>query len=225
MSGVGWNRRHQASLRRGLASPFNRATKRIFDIVATVLLLAPLIPIFGIVSLAIKIDGGPIFSAHERRGVGRSSFRCLRFRTTICDSDTKPNDDPHVSTIGSFLRLTGVDALPQFINVLRGEMSLVGSGPGVQHETIENHNGVDWQNPIVRPGLTGLWRVWGGNRSSGALSASLDERYVQDWSLWSDISILVRSVPDIISGPRIFGPRIFGSRTAVPKSIDAPREQ
>jgi lipopolysaccharide/colanic/teichoic acid biosynthesis glycosyltransferase len=209
MSGLGWNRSRQASLQPGLVSPLNRAIKRIFDIVITVLLLATLIPIFAVVCLLIKLDGGPIFSARERTGLDGRTFKCLRFRTTICSGDSKLKDDPLVSKIGDFLRVTGIDALPQFINVLRGEMSLVGSGP--QLDALNKHNGDDRRYPNVRPGLTGLWRVRSDHHSNDSSNVCFDDQYVRDWSLWVDISILIRSIPDVV--------------TAAPRSTNSSREQ
>ena len=199
MSGFGSNNGRRAPLQLGLASPFNRAAKRLFDIVVTLVLLALLAPIFGVVALIIKVCGGPVYSADERVGLGGRSFRCLRFRTTTYANDTNPTAASRLTMMGSFLRLTGIDALPQLINVLRGEMSLVGSCPVVRRETFEKDR-IDRQG-IVRPGLTGLWRVSGRQRSDAAFIASLDQRYAQDWSLWADVLILIRSMPDIVSGP------------------------
>ena len=181
------------SIRTGFGSRFNRAVKRLLDIVLTIVALVLLLPILVSATVLIVLDGGPILSAAERVGRAGRSFGCLRFRTTAFDH-AKPNDGPHMSWIGNFLRVTGIEELPQLINVLRGDMSLVGVRRSLNDGAAEERSEVNWYGSVVRPGLTGLWRVSDCNPSDDAEMARLDNEYVRNWSLWRDISILCLSL-------------------------------
>jgi Undecaprenyl-phosphate galactose phosphotransferase WbaP len=206
-------------VRPGLVSAFSQAVKRAFDIVVTLLLLIPLIPICLIVSLLIMLDGGPIFFAHERVGRGGRVFKCLKFRTMVPDAANvldqvlahhpeardewlrtrKLKNDPRTTKIGNLLRVTSIDELPQFINVLRGDMSLVGPRPVVQQELREHYKTDNSYYLLVRPGLTGLWQISGRNLTDYQQRVHLDSWYVRNWSLWGDIIILFRTLPVVIS--------------------------
>jgi len=205
--------------RSGLASPFNRMVKRIFDVVAALLLLGLLVPICVIVSFMIMRDGGPIFFAHERIGRNGRIFKCFKFRTMVRDAGAaleqvftsdpaareewlrtrKLKNDPRITRIGRLLRHTSIDELPQLINVLLGEMSLVGPRPVVQQELHEHYKGDTSHYLFVRPGLTGLWQISGRSRTDYEQRVRLDSSYVRNWSFWADITILLRTVPVVIS--------------------------
>jgi len=207
-------------VRPGLVSPFSQAVKRIFDVVITLMLLGPLVPICMIVSFLIMLDGGPIFFAHERVGRGGRVFKCLKFRTMVPDAakvldqvlahhpeardewlrTRKLKNDPRTTKIGNLLRVTSIDELPQLINVLRGDMSLVGPRPVVQQELREYYKGDNSYYLLVRPGLTGLWQISGRNHTNYEQRVHLDSWYVRNWSLWSDIIIMFRTLPVVISG-------------------------
>jgi undecaprenyl-phosphate galactose phosphotransferase len=207
-------------VRPGLVCPFSQAVKRIFDVVAALLLLAPLLPLFMIVSLLVMLDGGPVFFAHERIGRGGRAFKCFKFRTMVPDAvrvldevlschpeardewlrTRKLKNDPRITKIGNLLRVTSIDELPQLINVLRGDMSLVGPRPVVQQELREHYKDDNSYYVLVRPGLTGLWQISGRNLTNYEQRVHLDSWYVRNWSLWGDIIILFRTLPVVISG-------------------------
>jgi lipopolysaccharide/colanic/teichoic acid biosynthesis glycosyltransferase len=208
--------------RPGLMSPFRQAVKRIFDVIVAPLLLGLLLPIWLIVSLMIMLDGGPLFFARERVGRGGRAFKCFKFRTMVPDAarvlgqvlecHPEAHDDwvrtqklpngPHTTWIGDLLRVTGIDELPQLINVLRGDMSLVGPCPAVQQELREHYKDESFYYLLVRPGLTGLWQISGRNCTSYEQRVYLDSWYVRNWSLCSDIVILLRTMPLMVSDNR-----------------------
>jgi len=206
--------------RSGLASRLGQTVKRIFDVAMASLLLGPLLPICAIVSLMIAGDGGPIFFAHERVGRNGRVFKCFKFRTMVPDAakildevlesdpeareewlrTRKLKNDPRITRIGKLLRATSIDELPQLINVLVGDMSLVGPRPVIHEELREHYKGNNSHYLLVRPGLTGLWQISGRNHTDYEQRVHLDSRYVQNWSLWGDIVILIRTIPVVISG-------------------------
>jgi Undecaprenyl-phosphate galactose phosphotransferase WbaP len=206
--------------RPGLASHASQTVKRIFDIAVALLLLGSLAPIGLIVSLMIMRSGGPIFFAHERVGRGGRIFKCLKFRTMVPDAAAvleqalaldpeareewlrtrKLKNDPRITRIGKLLRVTSIDELPQLINVVLGDMSLVGPRPVVQQELHEHYKGDNSYYLLVRPGLTGLWQISGRNLADYEQRVHLDSCYVRNWSLWSDIVILFRTIPVVVSG-------------------------
>jgi exopolysaccharide production protein ExoY len=206
--------------RPGLVSCSSQAVKRTFDIAVALLLLGSLAPICLIVSLMIIRSGGPIFFAHERVGRGGRIFKCFKFRTMVPDAAAvleqvlaldpeareewsrtrKLKNDPRITRLGKFLRVTSIDELPQLINVVLGDMSLVGPRPVVQQELHEHYKGDNSCYLLVRPGLTGLWQISGRNLTGYQQRVHLDSRYVRNWSLWGDIVILFRTIPVVIAG-------------------------
>lgn len=202
----------------GLASPLSQAMKRAFDIVASALCLVLLAPVFIALSVAVAADGGSVLFAHERVGRGGRAFDCLKFRTMVPNAaavleallakdpaarrewraNQKLRDDPRTTKLGAFLRATSLDELPQLINVLRGDMSLVGPRPVVRQELIDHYRSDDSYYTLVRPGITGLWQVSGRNDIAYERRVHLDAWYVRNWSLWNDIIILAQTMPAII---------------------------
>ncbi|MEN3347367.1 MAG: exopolysaccharide production protein ExoY [Bradyrhizobium sp.] len=181
---------------------------------AALALLLALSPVLaGIAFLIWRRDGAPILFAHYRVGVNGKLFRCMKFRTMLRDSeqvlaellaadpharaewerDQKLANDPRITGIGHFLRRSSLDELPQLINVLRGEMSLVGPRPITVGE-LTRYGKVRWHYLSVRPGITGLWQVSGRNDTSYEERVALDRRYVEQRSLRLDLSILVKTV-------------------------------
>lgn len=199
--------------RRGLqARLVSRTIKRGVDIVGATVLLILGFPLMIAIAALVAMDGGPVLYRHRRVGVGGKSFDCLKFRTMILEAedclseylsyhpaareewarDQKLAFDPRVTGIGKFLRKASLDELPQLINVVRGEMSLVGPRPVTQSEL--GHYGASV--PLyasVRPGITGLWQVSGRNDVGYAQRVALDESYVRRWSLALDLWILLRT--------------------------------
>ena len=189
------------------------ALKRGFDILAAAALLIALLPLFGLLALIIRRDGGPVFYAHRRVGQGGREFGCLKFRSMVTDSDhrlalllegdpairqeweatRKLRNDPRVTRIGRMLRATSLDELPQIINVLRGEMSLVGPRPVLATELAMYYGAAAEHYCSVRPGITGLWQVSGRSNTSYAERVALDVAYATRPSLLQDLRILLRT--------------------------------
>jgi Undecaprenyl-phosphate galactose phosphotransferase WbaP len=206
--------------RTGLMSPVRQGMKRIFDVVVSVLLIVMLLPILLIISGLVAWGGGPVLFGHKRIGKGNQAFRCLKFRTMAVNSDKiladliasdpeiarewrqnfKLENDPRITKVGRFLRKTSLDELPQLLNVIRGEMSLVGPRPVVADELryYYGENAVYYQ--MVRPGITGLWQVNGRSQTTYERRVFLDTCYVRNWSLWTDVAILFNTVPSVLGG-------------------------
>jgi lipopolysaccharide/colanic/teichoic acid biosynthesis glycosyltransferase len=193
--------------------------KRALDIIGAGLGLVVLSPLFLIVALMLRADGGPAFFAHQRVGRGGKLFGCLKFRSMVIDSQArleallasdpaaraeweatrKLKNDPRITRIGRFLRSTSLDELPQLINVLLGEMSLVGPRP-VQEAEIDRYYGASAAHYMaVRPGITGLWQVSGRSETSYESRVALDVAYVSRPSLLADLSILLRTPVAVVS--------------------------
>lgn len=188
-----------------------RAAKVLIDLIIAASLIFVLSPLLLAIAVMVKLDGGPVFYAHPRLGVGKRRFRCLKFRSMARDSDAmlehvlrtdavaaiewsatqKLRNDPRITKIGKVLRKTSLDELPQLFNVLRLEMSLVGPRPIVDKE-IEHYGDDIAYYYATRPGLTGLWQVSGRNSTTYRRRVQLDKRYVKNWTLWHDIVILVK---------------------------------
>ncbi len=197
------------------APPVGGISKRSFDILAALAALILLSPIFVLIMALVKYtDGGSVFYGHRRIGYNGSTFRCLKFRTMAENGDAilrrhldenpealeewratrKLQDDPRVTVLGTVLRKLSLDELPQLINILRGEMSIVGPRPVVEDE-LELYEASAVYYLRSRPGLTGLWQVSGRNDVSYAARIAFDTHYVRNWSLTRDLVIVVRTIP------------------------------
>ncbi|WP_375548218.1 exopolysaccharide biosynthesis polyprenyl glycosylphosphotransferase [Oceanicaulis alexandrii] len=197
--------------------PFAKAIKRGFDVIASACALVFLSPVLVLIMLAIRKDGGPVMFSQPRVGVDGQSFGCLKFRTMVVNAEDrlaeilktdpereaqwrayqKLDDDPRITPVGRRLRRTSLDELPQLINVIKGDMSLVGPRPmTLDQQDWYGQAMLDYQR--VRPGLTGLWQVNGRNATTFEERARLDSHYVQNWSLWRDLVILVRTVREVL---------------------------
>lgn len=193
--------------------------KRLIDIVLASVALVSAIPIFAIVAVAIKLcDGGPVLFRHERVGLGGRTFPCLKFRTMRVRSEIhlmqyleadptaaeewnakqKLSNDPRITAIGASLRRSSIDELPQLINVLKGDMSLVGPRP-VTTEEMARYGRDAAYYLSARPGLTGAWQVSGRNDIPYAQRVVMDAEYCRTWSLARDISIMLRTVPALFA--------------------------
>ena len=171
--------------------------KRIMDIIGALLGLLFTAIVYLPIAGAIKLDSpGPIIFAHKRVGKNSHYFCCYKFRTMYinsCGHGKKPvPDDERVTRVGRFLRSTSMDELPQFFNILRGEMRLVGPRPIVQEEIRYYGNEFELY-ASVPPGLTGLWQVSGRNNVSYPERVWLDAYYVRNWSIWLDLYILIKT--------------------------------
>jgi len=191
-----------------------RVLKRAFDVTAAGLGLLVLSPLLAITAIAIKLDSrGPVFFRQERHGRGGSVFRITKFRTMVDGAEAhrqalaadnevdgalfKIKDDPRITRVGSFLRTTSIDELPQLWNVLKGEMSLVGPRPFVIHESSQI-TGWASRRLDLTPGITGLWQVLGRNDMPFEEMVKLDYIYVTNWSLWWDLKILGQTIPVVL---------------------------
>lgn len=200
-----------------LNRPLARLMKRSFDLVVASMALLALLPFFGIVSMLIRLDGGPAFYGHRRVGEKGREFHCRKFRTMHVDSDAilkevlendplraaewardqKLRNDPRVTPVGEFLRKTSLDELPQLINVIRGEMSLVGPRPVTYAEVLRYGEDAEYYLS-AKPGITGLWQVSGRNETTYMRRVELDAWYVKNWSLWQDIAIMFKTFPAVL---------------------------
>jgi exopolysaccharide biosynthesis polyprenyl glycosylphosphotransferase len=185
------------------------AAKRAFDLVVASLALVLLSPVFLVIAMLVRRDSpGPAIYAQERVGLNGERFRMLKFRSMVVDAEVqlptlldrtdgngvlfKMRTDPRVTRIGAILRRYSLDELPQLVNVLKGDMSLVGPRPPLAVE-VERYD--DWalRRLLVRPGITGLWQTQGRSDLSWDDSVRLDLYYVENWSLTGDVIILYRT--------------------------------
>ncbi len=174
--------------------------KRVMDLVISAIMLLFLLIPFAVIALAIKLDdGGPVFFRQERIGKAGKAFRVWKFRTMVVDAcrqglgNTLSRDDDRITRIGRLLRNTGFDELPQGINVLVGQMSLVGPRPTLAYQ-VEQYTPFQRRRLEMRPGITSLAVVSGRNALSWVERIKLDVQYVDQWSLWLDVTILIRTV-------------------------------
>ncbi|HYB22366.1 MAG TPA: sugar transferase [Solirubrobacteraceae bacterium] len=191
------------------------ALKRTFDIVGATLLLIVLSPLLLAITLAVRLSSrGPVVFRSMRRGIGQRPFACLKFRTMHSDAEQsqadleelneasgalfKIREDPRLTPVGRLLRRFSLDELPQLVNVLRGEMSLVGPRPLPErdYEMLE-----DWHRKryLVLPGVTGLWQVSGRSELDFDDLVHLDFIYLENWSLALDLTILLKTIPAVLS--------------------------
>jgi len=198
--------------------PRGARAKRAFDVTAALAMLIFALPaMFFIAVILFSTDRGPIVFAHERVGRNGRRFRCLKFRSMVVNSqealrkhleaspqaraeweaNQKLTNDPRVTPIGRFLRATSLDELPQLINVIRGDMSLVGPRPIVEDEVVRYADEIA-HYAAVRPGITGLWQVSGRSDVDYEQRVQLDSRYVREWSFAGDIVILVKTVKVVL---------------------------
>ncbi len=190
--------------------------KRGLDIVFSSLVLLALAPLLVFVAILIKLDSpGPALYSSERIGKKGHVFRCTKFRTMVRDAENKRADimhmnerdgvlfkisnDPRITRLGRFLRKYSLDELPQFFNVLRGEMSVVGPRPPIASE-VKEYKLSHLRRLDVMPGITGLWQVQGRQDPSFDSYISLDVTYIENWSIWLDIKIILRTIAVVFAG-------------------------
>ena len=200
----------------GQTPEFSLLIKRVLDVAFSALVLLLLMPLLLVIALAIKLDShGPVFYSSERIGKKGRVFGCLKFRTMVSDADErlpqllhrnerdgvlfKIANDPRITRVGRWLRKYSLDELPQFINVLRGEMSVVGPRPPLAGE-VRKYDLSHLRRLDVMPGVTGLWQVQGRQDPSFDSYVSLDVTYIENWSIWLDLLIVLRTVGVVFSG-------------------------
>ncbi|ARM89742.1 exopolysaccharide production protein ExoY [Rhizobium sp. CIAT894] len=196
-----------------------RSSKRALDLLMAITALILLSPLLLLVAMIVKFsDRGPIFYSHTRIGFGGAPFGCLKFRTMKTDASAqlaellqnnpaarseweathKLKDDPRITAVGEILRRSSIDELPQLINVLRGEMSLVGPRP-ITAEELPRYGEHIWAYMAFRPGLTGHWQTSGRNDVSYEHRVSLDVHYIDNWSLGRDFVIIAKTIPALFT--------------------------
>jgi exopolysaccharide biosynthesis polyprenyl glycosylphosphotransferase len=203
-------------LHRGHVPEVRLVLKRAVDIVVSTLALVLFAPVLLAAAIAVKLDSsGPIFYAAERIGKKGRRFRCIKFRTMARDADKrraemmhlnerdgvlfKITNDPRITRVGKFLRKYSVDELPQFFNVLKGDMSVVGPRPPLASE-VQEYKLAYLRRLDVNPGITGLWQVQARQDPSFDNYISLDVHYIENWSLWLDLKIMVRTFGVVMQG-------------------------
>jgi exopolysaccharide biosynthesis polyprenyl glycosylphosphotransferase len=190
--------------------------KRIIDVIASTAALILCAPLFAIISFAVAVDSrGPVFHNSTRIGKKGRTFTCYKFRTMVEDAEKlksallhlneregllfKIANDPRITRLGRFLRKYSLDELPQFWNVLKGDMSLVGPRPPLADE-YEQYSLEHLRRLDVRPGITGLWQVRCRREPSFQSYLGLDLEYIENWNLWLDVKILFRTVGVVLAG-------------------------
>lgn len=193
----------------------HNAIKRLFDISFSLFVLILTAPLMAFIALAIRFSSkGKIVYAHTRIGRGGKPFQCYKFRTMYPDADLRLKDilnhcplmkiewdethklknDPRVTPIGKFLRRTSLDEFPQFWNVLKGDLSVVGPRPVVEYEITKHFGSKAYKILSIRPGLTGLWQVSGRSDLSYSTRIKLDEQYVDSHSFLLDLKLIIKTV-------------------------------
>ena len=189
--------------------------KSFLDFVLSLVVMIVLSPVMLMIALLIKLDGGPVFFLQKRMGLNGRRFICYKFRTMVVNAEKlkeslisqneqdgpvfKIRNDPRVTRIGHFLRKSSLDELPQFINVLKGNMSIVGPRPPIPSEVKQYQR---WQNRrlSMKPGITCIWQVSGRNNIPFEQWMKLDMQYIDNWSLKLDFIILLKTVRVVLSG-------------------------
>jgi undecaprenyl-phosphate galactose phosphotransferase len=200
-------------------SGVGRRLKRVVDLVVSGLAIIVLSPVFIITSIIIKLDSrGPVFYRHRRLGRNMRELRILKFRTMHKDADKllkallesdpalkrefeekfKLAHDPRITRVGGFLRKYSIDEMPQFFNIVAGEMSFVGPRPIVDDEVkyYKEHSLLMFRVP---PGATGQWQVSGRSDTSYQSRVQMDTQYVQEWTFWEDLKIILKTLPAVLS--------------------------
>ena len=196
----------------------SRAIKRIIDILGSVVGIILSLPIMLVTSIAIMIESpGPVIFSQERVGLNGRKFRMYKFRSMCNDAEEmkkdlqqenemnnglmfKIKDDPRITKVGKIIRKTSIDELPQFFNVLAGDMSLVGTRPPTVDE-VEQYARVHWRRISIKPGLTGMWQVSGRSGINDFDEVvELDTEYIDKWSVLLDFSIIMKTAIQVLVG-------------------------
>ena len=191
--------------------------KRLLDIVGSAFALLISSPLMLGTAIAIKLDdGGPIFFSQQRIGLHGKSFTMYKFRSMVTNAEElkkklaeengqtdrfifKMKDDPRITKVGRFIRKTSLDEFPQFFNVLKGDMSLVGPRPALPEE-VARYGSLYSTRLLVKPGITGPWQVSGRSDLSQEQSEYLDVSYIENWSIAGDLAILAKTVLVVFRG-------------------------
>ncbi|MGC8690988.1 MAG: sugar transferase [Caldisericum sp.] len=187
--------------------------KDIFDRIVSFVALVVFLPLFLVTAILIKLDSkGPVFFLQERVGKDGKIFRVFKFRTMTTDAPEKTKgkyidkDNPYVTRVGKILRRTGIDELPQLINVLKGEMSLVGPRPTLPYQ-VAKYNDFQKKRLLMKPGITSWALIHGRNKLTWDERIKYDVWYVENWSFWLDLKILFKTVWVVATGEGLYANR------------------
>jgi len=208
------------NLRAPAISEYQRMVKRGFDVICTVMAMPILLPVFGLIALAIRLDSsGEVFYRQKRVGENGQLFEMIKFRTMVQNADElrdqvekvnkdgqlihKQRNDPRVTRVGRILRRTSMDELPQLINVFKGEMTIVGPRPEMPY-LVEKYDLWQRKRFAVPQGITGWWQINGRSDKPMHLNTEDDLYYVQNYSLWLDVKILFKTFWVVVKGKGAF---------------------
>lgn len=210
---VNYNRCNMLEIYRKKSAVYKLA-KRVMDVVLSSVALVVLSPIFLITAVVIKLeDNGPVFFVQQRAGKDLKPFNIYKFRSMYINADEKLNEmmknneqtghafkiknDPRITKVGKVIRRFSIDELPQLINIIKGDMSIVGPRPLLQFQ-MEECNTYEKQRLIVQPGLTCYWQIGGRANIKWEEWVELDLDYIEDMSLWTDIKMIIRTIPAVV---------------------------
>lgn len=221
---AGWRRSTDELSGKRAEAPLGGIAKRAMDLALAFTALLLLSPLMLMVAALIKYKmGGPVIYGHTRLSYNGRPFVCYKFRSMVADGDRvlaqhlasnpaaakewsetqKLRDDPRITALGRFLRKSSLDELPQLFNVIRGDMSCVGPRPIVALETARYGTAIR-EYYRARPGITGLWQISGRSRTTYAERVALDKRYVETWSIWLDLTIILKTLPACLNSRDAF---------------------
>ena len=197
-----------------LEEPWNRTGKRLFDIIFSLLVLMLLSPLYVLLAIAVKLSSpGPVFFKQKRTGKNGKEFYCLKFRTMKVNDDADrlqaTKGDSRITKVGAVLRKTNLDEMPQFVNVLLGDMSVVGPRPHMVSQTEQYSKLIDeyMVRHLAKPGITGWAQVTGFRGETSDISQMIgrvkqDVWYIENWSFWLDVRIIFQTVFNMIKGDK-----------------------
>ncbi len=209
------NRNHMLEVYQGKSLAY-KFSKRMLDILLSGIALVGLSPVFLITAAAIKMeDGGPAFFVQPRAGRNGKSFKMYKFRSMYVNADArlaellkeneqtghafKIKNDPRITKVGKFIRKVSIDELPQLINIIKGDMSIVGPRPILPFQ-MDECSEYERQRLLVRPGLTCYWQIGGRANISWEEWVEMDLDYIEDMGIWTDIKMIIKTVPAVFSG-------------------------
>lgn len=196
-----------------LHKPVYEFVKRIFDVICSCLALAVLSPVFLVTAIAVKSDGGPVFYSQKRAGKDNKPFEMYKFRSMCPNAEGlqkeliqynemdgpvfKMKNDPRITKVGKFIRKYSIDELPQLVNILRGDMTIVGPRPPLLKE-VREYNAYQMQRLLVKPGLTCFWQAYGRSNLSFDDWMDMDMKYIKRRSMRLDVELIIKTVFAVI---------------------------
>jgi undecaprenyl phosphate N,N'-diacetylbacillosamine 1-phosphate transferase len=205
--------------------------KRIIDLIASIIGIIFLSPLLFIIALMIKLDDrGPVFFSQERAGRGGRVFRVIKFRTMVMGAEKKGagvfvlKDDPRITRVGKILRHTSLDELPQLINILKGEMSVIGPRPALPYQ-IDNYDERQKNRLMVKPGITGWSQVKGRSSLTWPERIEQDLWYIDNWSLWLDLKIILMTVKVVFERENLYKPPGYDPISGEMKILDSDDDE